>query len=111
MSVRKVLAEEKKSEKQQLSEGPERPEQRNEANAEEPKQGMISEIERDGQNDNEDINFEYFVSGQKKYFVPHHNHHNLSDKFSKDILIAENMLLRIQLKNEMGKRIEELELR
>ena len=70
---------------------------------------MINEIEKIGQYDKEDINLEYFVNGQKKFFVKHHDN-RLSDKFSKEILVAENMLLRIRLKNEMGKRIEELEL-
>ena len=71
---------------------------------------MINEIEKNGQNDNEDINLEYFVGGQKKFYVPYHTHNNLTDNFSKEILMAQNMLLRIKLKNEMGKRIEELEL-
>ena len=71
---------------------------------------MINEVEKIGQNYDEDINLEYFVGGQNKFFVKHHNHHNVSDKFSKEILWAENMLLRIRLKNEMGKKIEELEL-
>ena len=74
-----------------------------------PAQGTI-EIEKDGENENEDINLEYFVGGQKKYFLPSQNYQNLSERFSKDILMSENMLLRYKLKTEMGKRIDELEL-
>ena len=99
-SVRKILAEEKKSEAKQV----------NEDQPKEVGNSMMNEIEKDGQNENEDINLVYFVEGKKKFYVPHHTHHNLTDKFSKEILMAENMLLRIRLKNEMGKRIEELEL-
>ena len=72
--------------------------------------GMIGEIEKEGENDNDDINLEYFVGGQKKYSVKHHNHHQMSEKFSKEVLLAENTLLRNRLKNEMGKRIADLEL-
>ena len=131
-SVRKILAEEKSLERSKkcrqneaIAQSPLSPVKNEGARVEankgpqagggEPKQSeatghrpsMINEIENDGKNANEDINLEYFVGGQKKYFVPYQNHHNLSDKFSKEILIAENMLLRIRLKNEMGKRIEE----
>ena len=101
-SVRKVLAEEKRSEqskRRQLEarEGQKPDAKLNEASSStgtdaregqkpdaklnENAQSMISEIERDGQNDNENINLENFVGGQKKYFVKHHNHHHMSDKF------------------------------
>ena len=68
---------------------------------------MINEIEKSGENDDEDISLEYFVQRQKKFYVPHHSHHNLTENFSKEILKAENMLLQIRLKNEMGKRIDQ----
>ena len=71
---------------------------------------MINEMEKIGQKDNQDISLEYFVEGQKKFYVPYHTHHNLADNFSKEILMAQNMLLPIKLKDEMGKRIDELEL-
>ena len=99
-SVRKVLSEEKGAERTKKAKGSE-PEQEIEplaprlhlvSKAQPPQSevgqgpGMINEIEKKGENDNEDINLEYFVGGQKKYFVRHHNHHNISEKFSKDIL-------------------------
>ena len=71
---------------------------------------MINEIEKSGQNEKDDINLEYFVGGQRKFYVPHHSHHSLADNQSIEILLAQNMLLRMRLRNEMGKRIEELEM-
>ena len=107
-SVRKVLAEEKRSEKSKklitskMAEEPTAKQFQEKTSGNE----MINEIEKIGQNDNEDINLEYFVGGQKKYYIKHHSHHSMSDNRSKEILMAENILLRMRLKNEMGKRIK-----
>ena len=70
---------------------------------------MIASIENNN-NEKEDINLEYFVGGEQKFFVPSHHSNLLRTNESKEILMAENMILRYTIKNGKGKRIEELKL-
>ena len=66
---------------------------------------MISEIEKKPEED-----FEYIVNGEKKTFVPSHHHKFIDTDKSIDMLKMENIVLRFNLKNGLGRRIEELEL-
>ena len=66
---------------------------------------MIAEIEREPR---QDIKLEYFVDGERKFYVPSH-HLNLIGSQSIEMLRAENMILRYKIWMGMGARIQELE--
>lgn len=70
---------------------------------------MVLEIEREQSSRKDDDNIEYFVDGQRKFYVP--SHHQNIFRTQNDIMLlqAENMILRLDIKRGMAQRINELE--
>ena len=72
---------------------------------------MVSEIEREqsSRNDDDDVGFEYFVDRKRKFYVPTHHQNLFNTKDDIMLLQAENMILRLDIKKGMARRISELE--
>ena len=71
---------------------------------------MVSSIEKEqASHKDDDVGFEYFVGGERKFYVPSHHQHLFKTKYDIMLLLAENLILRLDIKRGMARRINELE--
>ena len=68
---------------------------------------MVSDIEKEQATHKDDVELEYFVDGKRKFYVP--SHHNFKIPDDVIMLQAENMILRLDIKRGMARKINELE--